>query len=50
MINISPAAASKITEILAEDQKEHSGLRVFVQGGGLVSPGLATRRSPRAAD
>jgi iron-sulfur cluster assembly accessory protein len=34
MINISAAAASKITEILAEDQKQTSGLRVFVQGGG----------------
>ena len=34
MINVSPAAASKITEILAEDQKPLSGLRLFVQGGG----------------
>ena len=34
MINISPPAASKITELLAEESKEGSGLRVFVQGGG----------------
>jgi len=34
MINVSPAAASKITDLLAEEQKDGSGLRVFVQGGG----------------
>src|SRR3954467_14105846 len=34
MIDISPTAASKITELLAEENKEGSGLRVFVQGGG----------------
>jgi len=34
MINVSSAAASKITELLAEEQKLQSGLRVFVQGGG----------------
>jgi iron-sulfur cluster assembly accessory protein len=34
IINVSTAAASKITELLAEEQKEGSGLRVFVQGGG----------------
>jgi iron-sulfur cluster assembly accessory protein len=34
MINVSSAAASKITELLAEEQKHNSGLRVFVQGGG----------------
>jgi len=34
MINVSSAAASKITELLAEEQKQTSGLRVFVQGGG----------------
>jgi iron-sulfur cluster assembly accessory protein len=34
MIDISPVAASKITELLAEENKEGSGLRVFVQGGG----------------
>ncbi len=34
MINVSTEAASKITELLAEESKEGSGLRVFVQGGG----------------
>lgn len=34
MIHVTPTAASKITELLAEEQKEGSGLRVFVQGGG----------------
>jgi iron-sulfur cluster assembly accessory protein len=34
MINVSPTAASKITELLAEEGKAGSGLRVFVQGGG----------------
>ena len=34
MINVSETAATKITELLAEEQKAGSGLRVFVQGGG----------------
>ena len=34
MINVTVAAAEKITELLAEEQKPESGLRVFVQGGG----------------
>ena len=34
MINVSETAASKITELLAEEQKTGGGLRVFVQGGG----------------
>ena len=34
MINVSPTAASKISELLTEENKEGSGLRVFVQGGG----------------
>src|SRR5262249_61827298 len=34
MINVSETAASKINELLAEEQKSGSGLRVFVQGGG----------------
>jgi iron-sulfur cluster insertion protein len=34
MINVTPAAASKITELLAEENKPGAGLRVFVQGGG----------------
>jgi iron-sulfur cluster assembly accessory protein len=52
MINISSAAASKITEILAEDRKEHSGLRVFVQGGGCsgFQYGLMIEESQGAGD
>lgn len=34
MINVSSTAASKITELLTEESKDGSGLRVFVQGGG----------------
>jgi iron-sulfur cluster assembly accessory protein len=34
MINVTPTAASQISELLAEEQKDGSGLRVFVQGGG----------------
>ena len=34
MINVSETAATKITELLAEEHKAGSGLRVFVQGGG----------------
>jgi iron-sulfur cluster insertion protein len=34
MINVTPTAASKITELLTEENKVGAGLRVFVQGGG----------------
>ena len=34
MINVTQEAASRIGELLAEEQKQNSGLRVFVQGGG----------------
>ena len=34
MINVSPNAAEKINELLSEEGKVGSGLRVFVQGGG----------------
>src|SRR5436189_6423643 len=34
MINVSETAASKISELLVEENKGGSGLRVFVQGGG----------------
>ena len=34
MINVSTTAASKINELLVEEGKAGSGLRVFVQGGG----------------
>ena len=34
MINVSETAAEKINELLSEENKAGSGLRVFVQGGG----------------
>jgi iron-sulfur cluster assembly accessory protein len=34
MINVTETAAEKITALLAEEQKDGAGLRVFVQGGG----------------
>ena len=34
MINVTEAAAEKITELLTEENKTGAGLRVFVQGGG----------------
>jgi len=34
MINVTPAAAGKISELLTEENKTEAGLRVFVQGGG----------------
>ena len=34
MINVTPTAATKISELLAEENKTQAGLRVFVQGGG----------------
>ena len=34
MINVSETAAAKINELLSEENKAGSGLRVFVQGGG----------------
>jgi iron-sulfur cluster insertion protein len=34
MINVTPLAAEKISELLTEEQKPGAGLRVFVQGGG----------------
>jgi len=34
MINVTVAAASKISELLVGENKPDAGLRVFVQGGG----------------
>ena len=34
VITVTETAASKIKELLAEENKAESGLRVFVQGGG----------------
>jgi iron-sulfur cluster assembly accessory protein len=52
MINVSQVAASKITELLAEEKKQESGLRVFVQGGGCsgFQYGLMIEDAPGAGD
>jgi len=34
MITVTETAATKISELLTEENKSGSGLRVFVQGGG----------------
>jgi iron-sulfur cluster insertion protein len=34
VVTVTEAAASKIKDLLAEENKAESGLRVFVQGGG----------------
>ena len=51
-INVSSTAASKIAELLAEENKAESGLRVFVQGGGCsgFQYGLMIEESPADAD
>lgn len=33
-VNVTEAAAGKIVQLLAEEEKSEAGLRVFVQGGG----------------
>ena len=33
-VNVTEAAASRITQLLDEEKKVEAGLRVFVQGGG----------------
>lgn len=33
-VSVTDAAAGKIQDLLAEEQKNEAGLRVFVQGGG----------------
>jgi len=34
MINVTETAATKINDLLTEENKPGAGLRVFVQGGG----------------
>ena len=52
MINVSSTAAEKINELLAEENKAGSGLRVFVQGGGCsgFQYGLMIEESGGAGD
>ena len=52
VVNVSSLAASKITELLAEEKKLNSGLRVFVQGGGCsgFQYGLMIEDEPGATD
>ena len=52
LINVSPSAATKINELLAEENKVGSGLRVFVQGGGCsgFQYGLMIEEGGGAAD
>jgi len=52
MINVSPTAAEKINELLTEENKAGSGLRVFVQGGGCsgFQYGLMIEESGGVAD
>ncbi|HNV03116.1 MAG TPA: iron-sulfur cluster insertion protein ErpA [Vicinamibacterales bacterium] len=52
MVNVSDSAAGKIKELLAEEQKIESGLRVFVQGGGCsgFQYGLMIEDAPAPGD
>jgi iron-sulfur cluster assembly accessory protein len=52
VINVSSIAASKIAELLSEENKQDSGLRVFVQGGGCsgFQYGLMIEDGPGATD
>jgi iron-sulfur cluster assembly accessory protein len=52
VINVSSTAASKIAELLTEENKQESGLRVFVQGGGCsgFQYGLMIEDSPADTD
>lgn len=52
MINVTQVAASKISEMLAEEQQVQSGLLVFVQGGGCsgFQYGLMIEENPSDSD
>ena len=50
MMNVTQVAASKLSELLAEEQKVPSGLRVFVQGGECsgFQYGMMIEENPRS--
>jgi len=52
MMNVTQVAASKISELLAEEQTVQSGLRVFVQGGGCsgFQYGMMIEENPGESD
>jgi len=51
-VNVTPLAASKITEELSKETNPAIGLRVYVQGGGCsgFQYGLVVEESPGATD
>ena len=52
MLNVTQVAASKLSELLAEEQQVQGGLRVFVQGGGCsgFQYGLMIEQNPSDSD
>ena len=46
MVNVSTSAATKISELLAEEKKEQSGLRVFRSEERRVGKECRSRWSP----
>ena len=51
-VNVTPLAASKITEELSQETNTAIGLRVYVQGGGCsgFQYGLVVEETPGATD
>lgn len=51
-VNVTPLAASKITEELSKEAKSDIGLRVYVQGGGCsgFQYGLIVEEAPGTTD